>query len=47
MGTDPFNAVVILKSLGASMAGTNCSCGPEQQLDILKEMSRVGGFTLA
>jgi methionine synthase I (cobalamin-dependent) len=47
MGTDPFNAVVILKSLGASMAGTNCSCGPGQQLDILKEMSRVGGIYLS
>jgi methionine synthase I (cobalamin-dependent) len=47
MGTDPFNAAVTLKSLGASMAGTNCSCGPEQQLDILKEMSRVGGIYLS
>ena len=47
MGTDPLNAAVTLKSLGASMAGTNCSCGPEQQLDILKEMSRVGGIYLS
>ncbi len=38
MGTDPKTAVIILKSLGADMVGTNCSFGPELMLNIVKEM---------
>jgi 5-methyltetrahydrofolate--homocysteine methyltransferase len=46
MGTDPYTVAVVLKSLGADMVGTNCSFGPEQQLDIIKQMSKVGGVYL-
>jgi len=42
MGTDPETAVLILKSLGADMLGTNCSFGPEFMLDIVKKMYQAG-----
>jgi len=42
MGTDPYNAAVILSSLGADMVGVNCSLGPEHMLDIVKSMSQAG-----
>lgn len=47
MGTDPYTAAVILKSLGADMIGTNCSFGPEHLLDIIRTMSDAGGIYLA
>ncbi|HBN84450.1 MAG TPA: homocysteine methyltransferase [Clostridiales bacterium] len=43
MGTSPYNVALILKSLGCEVIGTNCSFGPEHMLDIIKEMSCVGG----
>ena len=46
MGTDPYTAVLVLKSLGADMVGTNCSFGPQQLLEIIKVMSEVGGIYL-
>jgi 5-methyltetrahydrofolate--homocysteine methyltransferase len=42
MGTDPYTAAVVLKSLGADMVGTNCSLGPEHLLGVIREMSRAG-----
>lgn len=42
MGTDPFNAAITLKALGASMVGTNCSSGILHQLEILKIMDKAG-----
>jgi len=42
MGTDPYTAAVILKSLGADMIGTNCSLGPKHLLEIVKIMCKVG-----
>lgn len=42
MGTDPYNAAVILSSLGADMVGANCSLGPEHMLNIVKSMSQAG-----
>jgi 5-methyltetrahydrofolate--homocysteine methyltransferase len=47
MGTDPYTAGVILKSLGADMMGTNCSLGPEHLLDILRQMAEAGGIPLS
>jgi 5-methyltetrahydrofolate--homocysteine methyltransferase len=47
MGTDPYTAGVVLKSLGADMIGTNCSFGPEHMLDIIKKMGEVGGIYLS
>lgn len=47
MGTDPYTAVVVLKSLGADMIGTNCSFGPEHMLEIVPKMSEVGGIYLS
>lgn len=45
MGTDPETAVVILKSLGADLIGTNCSFGPELMVDIVRKMHSAGsGF---
>lgn len=46
MGTDPFIAGIILKSLGADMIGTNCSFGPEHLLAILGKMAETGGIPL-
>ena len=42
MGTDPYTAAVILKSLGADLVGINCSYGPAELMGILKEMNRAG-----
>jgi len=47
MGTDPYTAVLILKSLGADMVGTNCSFGPQHLLEIVKVMNDVGGIYLS
>jgi 5-methyltetrahydrofolate--homocysteine methyltransferase len=47
MGTQPFLAGLILKSLGAFMIGANCSFGPGQMLEILKVMSDVPGISLS
>ncbi|NSW92296.1 MAG: homocysteine S-methyltransferase family protein [Firmicutes bacterium] len=47
MGTDPQTAVIILKSLGADMVGTNCSFGPELMVDIVKKMHLAGGGYLS
>ena len=47
MGTDPYIAVVILKSLGADMIGTNCSFGPENMLEIVGKMSQAGDVYLS
>jgi len=45
MGTDPETVVVILKSLGADLIGTNCSFGPELMVDIVRKMHSAGaGF---
>ncbi len=44
MGTDPYTAAVVLKSLGADMVGTNCSLGPEHLLGIIREMSKAGVY---
>jgi 5-methyltetrahydrofolate--homocysteine methyltransferase len=46
MGTDPYVAAAVLKSLGADMVGVNCSFGPTHMLDIVKKMSEVGGIFL-
>ncbi|MGI6562938.1 MAG: homocysteine S-methyltransferase family protein [Clostridia bacterium] len=43
MGTSPYTAALILKSLGCDLVGTNCSFGPGHMLDIVKEMNRAGG----
>jgi 5-methyltetrahydrofolate--homocysteine methyltransferase len=47
MGTDPKTAVIILKSLGAHMVGTNCSFGPELMVNIVKEMYYAGSGPLS
>lgn len=47
MGTDPYTAGIVLKSLGADMIGTNCSFGPEHMLEIVKKMYEVGGISLS
>ena len=47
MGTDPYTAAVVLKSLGADMVGVNCSFGPDMMLDVLKGMHEAGGVYLS
>ena len=37
-GTDPLTALITLQSLGADAVGCNCSLGPSQMLDFIKEM---------
>jgi len=43
MGTDPFIAVAVLKSLGADIVGANCSFGPEHMEGMIKAMMEAGG----
>lgn len=47
MGTDPFIAVCVLKSLGADMVGANCSFGPEHMTGIVKSFYEAGGGYLS
>ena len=42
MGTEPETAVLILKSLGADIVGTNCSFGPELMVNIVSKMHSAG-----
>ncbi|NJD01124.1 MAG: homocysteine methyltransferase, partial [Ruminiclostridium sp.] len=47
MGNDPFIAVSVLLSLGADMAGVNCSFGAGHMLDIVKKMHDARGGYLS
>lgn len=47
MGTEPFVAVTVLKSLGADLVGTNCSFGPEHMVGIVEAMYEAGGGYLS
>lgn len=47
MGTDPLTAVTVLRSLGADMAGINCSFGAVHMLEIVKAMNAAGGGFLS
>lgn len=47
MGSDPYVCGIVLKSLGADIIGTNCSFGPQQQLEIVQRMADVGGIYLS
>lgn len=40
-GTDPRTATVVLQSLGADVIGINCSTGPEDMVEPIKEMARA------
>lgn len=37
-GTDPLTALVTLQSLGADAVGCNCSTGPKEMLEIIREL---------
>jgi len=47
MGTAPYTAVAILKSLGADMVGANCSFGPGHMEGIIREMYDAGSGYLS
>ena len=38
MGSDPLSALVTLQALGADAVGCNCSSGPAEMVDIIKQM---------
>ncbi|MGI6084409.1 MAG: homocysteine S-methyltransferase family protein [Acetivibrionales bacterium] len=38
MGSDPVSALVTLQALGADAVGCNCSSGPAEMVDIIKQM---------
>lgn len=38
MGSDPVSALVTLQSLGADAVGCNCSSGPAEMVDIIRQM---------
>ena len=40
-GTDAVTAAVVLESLGADAVGTNCSTGPDQMVEIVRQMASV------
>lgn len=37
-GTDPITALITLQSLGADVVGCNCSTGPKDMIEVIKEM---------
>ncbi len=37
-GTDATTAAIVLEGLGVDAVGVNCSCGPDQLLDVIKAM---------
>ncbi|MFW6381461.1 MAG: homocysteine S-methyltransferase family protein [Bacillota bacterium] len=39
-GTDPRTAVAVFEALGVDVIGVNCSLGPEQMIEVVKELSR-------
>lgn len=45
-GTDPATAVVVLQSLGADVVGVNCSTGPGEMVQIIREMKRYANVPL-
>jgi len=47
MGSDPYTAALVMKSLGADMIGTNCSFGPDHMLKIVRKMHDVGDIFLS
>ncbi len=40
-GTDAVTAAVVLESLGADAVGTNCSAGPDQMTEIVRQIASV------
>lgn len=40
-GTDAVTAVITLQSLGAAAVGANCSTGPDQMQQLIRDMARV------
>lgn len=40
-GTDAKSAAIVLASLGADAVGANCSTGPEQMCEVMKDMASV------
>lgn len=45
-GTDPATAAIVMESLGASAIGVNCSSGPAQMVEIIKQMKDVCSIPL-
>ncbi|SHM81200.1 5-methyltetrahydrofolate--homocysteine methyltransferase [Caldanaerovirga acetigignens] len=46
-GTDPETAARVLSAMGATVVGLNCSLGPEEAIEIIKKMAKVGGVYLS
>lgn len=42
MGSDPLTVVLVLKSLGADIVGTNCSFGPSKMVHITEALKKSG-----
>ncbi len=45
-GTDPKTAITVLQSLGADVVGLNCSTGPVEMADAVKEMREVANIPI-
>lgn len=45
-GTDPATAAIVMENLGACAIGVNCSSGPVQMVDIIKQMKEVCSIPL-
>ena len=43
-GSDPETVITVLQSLGADAVGLNCSTGPEQMVDLVKQMKRLANI---
>jgi len=45
-GTPPDAAAVILENLGAFAVGCNCSTGPDEMVDVVKQMRSIAGIPI-
>ena len=45
-GTDASTAMVVLQSLGADAVGVNCSTGPEQMAELVREMKEYANIPI-
>jgi 5-methyltetrahydrofolate--homocysteine methyltransferase len=45
-GTDPMTAITVLQAMGADAVGVNCSTGPDNMHDIIKQMRKVANVPI-
>ncbi|MDU2065280.1 MAG: homocysteine S-methyltransferase family protein [Sporomusaceae bacterium] len=46
-GTDPQSAAILLEAMGASVIGANCSLGPQQLIQIIRQLSEATSLPIS